>query len=363
MIFTIDTRDLQDALSVVTRSLSSKPAKPVYGGIHAKAQDNTLTLTCTDGQFTARWSGPADISDEGEAILPGKMLSELARKLPGGSVSFKSDTTSVTITYNKARSRLSLITGEYPEPRDITSPYHITLPAVQLRDMISHVQPCIATDQTRLILTGALLEIDPNSVAMVSLDGFRLGRKEIPMTTGISTRSVIPGKFLSDLARSLPQTDAPATITIGDGSIRVEFSGCTFSTILLAGEYIDYKRLLPDKFDTVAKVDRNELQDALSRASLLAREGKNNTVKLEITGSILSVSAQSDSGATTEQIDVLQNGPDLTIAFNAAYIFDAVRNAPADSIILNANTPTAPLVITSDSDSSWMYLVLPVRVF
>lgn len=366
MNFTISTRDLQDGISTVTRALAAKPFKPAFEGIHAEASGNRITFTCSDGQMTARWTGQASIQEQGSAILPRKLLAELVRRLPDTDVSFRTDKTAVIITYGKARSRLSLIAGEFPDEPAPDSAVSMCMPAAKLKDLISRVQSCIAQDSTRLILTGALLEITPGTVHMVALDGFRLAEASYAQDTSFEkypVRAVIPGKALSEIARILPSSDSPVDITFSRGLIRIDCENVRFSSTLLSGEYIDYQKLVPTSFTTTVRVYRDQLQDAIARASLLAKDGKNNTVRLVAQDSSLSVSAQSDTGSTDETLDCIHHGGPITIAFNASYISEAVRNAPDEFVTLNFNSPTSPVILTPDDGSDWMYLVLPVRVF
>lgn len=48
----------------------------------------------------------------------------------------------------------------------------------------------------------------------------------------------------------------------------------TLVTSLLAGEYINYRQILPTSWLTRVTVKRRELQDAIERASLMAKRAK-----------------------------------------------------------------------------------------
>ena len=365
MFFTIDTRDLQDGVTAVTRALAPKPMTSALEGIHAVSDGNTITLTGSDGQLTIHWTGEASVAEQGDIILPGKILAELVRKLPGATVAIKTDSTSVSIVSGKSRSRMSTISGTYPDEHQPTDPAVITTTASVLRDLIAHCQSCISTLETRPILTGALLTAsDDTGLTMVALDGFRLALKTIRQQTGATpARAVIPRKALQELARILPSDDSNVTISIGGGIARFTCDIIQLSTTLLSGEYVDYQKLLPTSYAASIRTDRAQLQDAIDRAGLMAKAGQNGLIRFDISGDILSISSQAEAGSVSEQIDILHHGNDIKIAFNVAYISDAIRSAPGDAVTLNFNTPSTPVTITPEEGHDWMYLVLPVRTF
>ena len=366
MFFTIDTRDLQDGVTAVARALAPKPMTSSLEGIHAVSDGNTLTMTGSDGQLTIHWTGEASVAEQGDIILPGKILAELVRKLPSATVAIKTDSTSVSIVSGKSRSRMSTISGTYPDEHQPTDPAVTTTTASVLRDLITHCQSCISTLETRPILTGALLTAsDETGLTMVALDGFRLALKTIHQQTGATpARAVIPRKALQELARILPSDDSIVTISIGGGIARFTCDNIQLSTTLLSGEYVDYQKLLPTSYATSIRTDRTQLQDAIDRAGLMAKAaGQNGLIRFDISGDILSISSQAEAGSVSEQVDILHQGNDIKIAFNVSYISDAIRSAPGDTVTLNFNTPSTPVTITPEEGHDWMYLVLPVRIF
>lgn len=365
MKFTGNTHDIMDGLAIVTRALASKPTKQIFEGVHVQCDGNTLSLTCSDGTMSIRWTGSVAVQEEGEAIIPGKLFSELMRKLPNTTATITTDDHAATITYNKSRSKLSVISGTYPETHPITHSTAVTLPATALKDLITHILPAIATDTARLILTGGLFEVAPDQITAVALDGFRLALKRYSTSTPVSdrVRAVVPRKTLSELSRILPVSDDPVTLCISDDAIQIDVGSALITSTLLAGEYIDYSKIIPQTFATCIRTDAPTFADTLDRACLMAREGKNNLVRLSIADGSITVSSQSETGSVDEVIDCEQQGNNLTIAFNSAYLSEAVRNIPGDTLTVNFNSHTTPAVLIPESGNDWFFLILPVRTF
>lgn len=363
MKFSGNTQEIMEGLSAVTHALSAKPAKPVFDGVHVQCDGTTLSLTCSDGTMSIRWTGSATVAEPGEAIIKGKLFADLMRKLSSTTAKITADERAATITYNKSRSQLAVIAGTYPEMREITNPAVFTIPAMVLKDMITHILPAIAVENPRIILTGGVLDVTPEGITVVSLDGFRLALKRYSHNTGISgnVRAIIPRKTLLEMSRILPSSDDPVTIHLGQDAIRADIGSTTITSTLLSGEYVDYHKIIPTTFSTRIRADVRSLGDTLDRVSMFAREGKTNLVQFGIHDNTLAVSSQSDTSNIAEELDCDQEGNNLAISFNSSYISDAIRTVPDDYISMNFNSSSAPVVISPVNNTDWLFLILPVR--
>ena len=89
MQFTVNVQELLEGLNTVTRALAARPPKQILEGVLIEATEEGITLTCSDGSLTIETNLCADVREEGRAVLPGKLFTELCRKLPGGEVTIK----------------------------------------------------------------------------------------------------------------------------------------------------------------------------------------------------------------------------------------------------------------------------------
>ena len=368
MKLTMESKSLLEGLNTVTRALASKPAQPILDGVNLVTENGRVTLTCSDGNFVIRWRGECRTDEDGSTILPGKLFAELVRKLPAGDVHMESDGTSVSIRCQKSRSKLSVIAGtEYPDAADVNG-YELKVPQAAMKDMINHVSFAIATDESRMILTGGLVEITRDEMRMVALDGFRLAIQKTPGTYAMPDgeeriSAVIPGHALNEMSRVLNGTDENCVLTIGDGRMMCRAGAVEMSGSLLAGEFVDYRRILPDTFQTEVIADVTALSEAIERASLMAREGKNNLIKLSFTEECVKISSNAEMGNVEEEMEVSTHGENLNIAFNSNYLRDMLKNLDGDRVVLKFNAPTTPCVAVPQDNTNCVQLLLPIRTF
>ena len=370
MRFICATSELLEGLMNATKALAVRPAKPIMEGVLLEAIEEGLFLTCTDGNLTIKSQVNAQIAQEGQVVLPGRLFTELMRKLPGGEVEISVNEKLVAaIRCMSSRSTLSGMSAvDFPPVKIIEDGNTLSLPQKSLRDMIGKVTFAIATDESRQILTGCLMEVTREEARLVGLDGFRLALQRVHgnflLPEGKDViEAIIPGRVLSELGKILPDEDKPALFTIDRTHLKVSFGKSELTTVLLAGEYINYKQILPSDWQTKVQANRENLANAIERASLMAREGKNNLIRMHIDGDSLVISSNAELGDVVEEVSILLDGKSLDIAFNARYISDVIKNIGDDEISMRFNSNVSPCVITPPEGDQYTYLVLPVRVF
>src|SRR5271167_3132813 len=78
-----------EKIGVVSRALSTRASMLVLGGIQLRAADGTLELAATDMELSLRASLEASVFGEGEVVVPGRLLLDIARSLPASAVTIE----------------------------------------------------------------------------------------------------------------------------------------------------------------------------------------------------------------------------------------------------------------------------------
>ena len=184
MRFICDTNELNTALSIVSRALAVRSTKPILEGILFESCDEGLRLTCTDLALGIETLLPATFSEEGRAVLPGKLLCEIIRKLPGGPCDVAiGERMQATIRCASVRTTINGFDPvEYPELPQVEGE-RFELPQNTLKDMIGRTLFAIAQDESRPILTGCLMEINASEMRVVALDGFKFAMRSCEAVT------------------------------------------------------------------------------------------------------------------------------------------------------------------------------------
>jgi DNA polymerase-3 subunit beta len=365
----LSVQDLSEGLNDVTRAIAARPVKPILGGIMAETVENGVIFTCTDGTLTIQTRIDAQVEKPGQTVFPGKILSELVRKLPDGIAEIKvNEKNTAVIKCLSSRTNLSCLSStDFPMMQRINSEQKVSIPQNKFRDMIQRVIFAVATDENRQILTGCLMEVTHDEMRLVCLDGFRLALQrlvepfDLPENTD-KIQAVIPGKILSEIGKILGDREDSVCFTFDKSRLFAEFSNTCVSSTLLVGEFINYRQILPIDWTTRIKVNRDELGNALERASLMAREGIKNLIKMSISEDEMTITSNAEMGDVRETLSIAAEGGSMEIAFNARYLSDVIRNIPEGELCMRFNSSVSPCVICPSEGDLYTYLVLPVKI-
>ncbi len=357
----------------MVKTVVSPRANGNYSGIQLLAENGKVTVFGSDGSASiAATIETATILEEGKALLPA-MFSEIVAKQPSDEIQIKTEGNSVLILgkneKKKTRSTLSIMDGNLSVPEtDAETVFRMN--ANKLSEVINSVAYAISRDESRLVLTGLYLEVTPNEAKVTSLDGFRMSHCKVPGKISLpdgcdKVNGIIPGKAVSLLGKiaRAGMEDEEIGIAVSKNGITAECAGFTMRSALIAGEYVDYERILPKESKIQAKVKKDALMQALGRISVYTTGNKQPAVKLVFSENTLKISANSPFGNMEEEIDAeIQGEGSLKIAFNANYLADTVKAIMMEDVIFKMGTSVSPVVV-NDGETEKIELILPVRVY
>jgi DNA polymerase III subunit beta len=377
MEFTIQRDQLTNAISTVGKAVSSRTTIPILTGIKIVAHEDGITLTASDSDVSIEQYVPAESGDEqwienilpGSVVLPSRFFGEIVRKLPGEQVKISvNDRFVTTISSERAEFNLNGMNAEdYPRLPQIEEDRVLSLPADLLKIMIRQTVFAVATNETRPILTGVMWKLEDSHLSFVATDSHRLTTRKSSVESSVELgfeNVVIPGKSLVELSKILPDDDRLIDIVITDNQILVKIQHVLFYSRILDGTYPDTSRIIPQNTKTEINLSTKEFLGAIERASLLAKDGKSNVVRLFTRpDGIVEVSSNTpEVGKVTEEIVPLSlEGEDVKISFNAKYMLDALRAVDSQEIRIGFTGAMSPFILRP-TDYDWiLHLILPVR--
>jgi DNA polymerase-3 subunit beta len=376
MQFTIQRNRLIDSVNHVMRAVSSRTTIPILTGIKISAAENGITFTGSDSDISIESFIPLEengdqlieLTEPGGVVLNARFFGDIVRKLPMDRVDITmGDSKQVIIQSGKAEFHLNgLDEDEYPLLPHIQNENALSMPGSLLKTLIRQTVFAVSASEIRPILTGVNWQIENGTLTCVATDSHRLAMKSAPIDLPENEcyQTVIPGKSLVELSRILDDEDEPVQIYFSDNQVLFKTKYIRFYSRRLEGKYPDTSRLIPTEYKTVIVVDGKSFHDAIDRASLLAREERNNVVKLaSMEGNMIEISSYTpEIGHVSEQIPIQSlEGEDLRISFSAKYMMDALRAIGGNEISISFTGAMRPFIIQSEEDPNILQLVLPVR--
>jgi DNA polymerase-3 subunit beta len=364
MIFTCEKQKLLEGISIVQKAITGKSTMQILEGIYIKTNQTTLTLIGSDMDVSIQTSVDATILDEGSIVIDAKIFGEIIRKLPNSTIKIETiENQLIKITCEKSVFDVVYMnTNEFPELPEVNENLKISVNQNILKNMIKGTSFAIAQDETRPILQGILFEVKNKNLNLVALDGYRLAIKSEFLDTDIDMEVVIPGKTLNEVSKILEDIDDIVDITFTNNHILFNLEKTKIISRLLEGKFINYNSLLPQEHKLLVNVNRQELQNAIERASLMAKDGNTNLIRLDLQQDNLIITSNSQLGKVREEISIKLQGDEIQIAFNSRYLLDVLKNVEDNEVVMKMSSGISPCVIEEKNNENAKYLVLPVRL-
>ncbi len=363
MKFVCEGITLSDAATTVSKACATKTITPVLECIKLQAENDGLTLSAYDGEISIEKKIKADVLEEGSVCVNGKTFADFVGKISSFEVVIASDEKGIVIQYADSESYMqSLEADEFPCFLDTNANKdYFEVKENELKELISKTVFCCATDGSRPILKGALIEAKDETLTMTALDGFRMAYAYASFVGGSGEmKMVCPARTLVEISRML-EGEENLKIYADKLLLSVEIRNTSIKSRLYSGEFIKKENIFPVEFLTKVTVKRSELIDSVERASVLIRGDKYNLVTLDIKNGKIIVNANSELGKIEETVGAELEGKELKVAMNGKYLLDAARALEEEEIVLNFNTPVTPFTLENAESKTAQYLVLPLR--
>ena len=309
----------------------------------------------------------ADVAEGGSVVVGARFFGEMIRRLPDGFVTISVDrNNSVKVKCGKSEFNFMGISPEdYPEMPVMDAINTISLPQNILSSMINQTIFAVADTDVRPIYTGTLFEVEGDTLTLVSVDGYRLAKRSEQLESAKMENCsfVVPGSALSDVVRVCGDTDEPAQIAVGAKHISFFIGGTVIISRRLEGEFLNYRRSIPEMFRTVIQAERSELMQVIDRVSLIISEKNSSPVRMGFGDGTIDCYCVTPFGKAEDICTCEGNGNGLEIGFNDRYLMDALKAAGTDSLQLCLNTSSSPCVIrAADGSDKFTFMILPVRL-
>jgi DNA polymerase-3 subunit beta len=364
MKFACNGMILSDAALTVSKACANKTIMPVLECIKLSAKNDSLKLTAYDGEISIEKEIKADVYEEGEICVNGKMFSDFVSKIAYFEVVVIGEDNAVTIRYDDSETKMAALPAEeFPRfAREMSkNKKHLVCKEASFKTLVSKVNFCAATDESRPILKGCLLEVREGILYATALDGFRMAYAYCNVEgSSAEMKIVCPARTLIEISRML-DSDENLKVYADKYLLSVGVKDTVITSRLYVGEFVKKENVFPLAFATKVTLKRAELISSVERASVLIRGEKDNLILLDVKNGKVVINANSDIGKIEETVSAELEGKELKVAMNSKYLLDAVKALEEEYITLSFNTAVTPFTLENVEDKTSQYLVVPLR--
>ncbi len=378
MKFRVDRDVLAEAVAWTARSIPNRPGTlPQLSGIKVSTGQHGLSLSGFDYETSAQVTIPADVADDGEVLVSGRLLADIARALPDKPVDVALDGAKLGVTCGSSRFSLQTMPVEdypaLPEMPEVAG----TVDGDLFATAVGQAVTAAGRDDMLPVLTGVKVEIDGSTLSLLATDRFRLSLRELewsPVQSDLSVSALVPARVLSDTAKSLT-AGSQLTIALatagGEGLIGFvsEAAGGQrrTTTRLIEGAFPNVRQLFPATSEITAQLEVAALIDAVKRVSLVA--GRNTPIRLGFSDGLVTLEAgNGEEAQASESLEAALTGEDISIGFNPSYLLDGLGAIAGSHVHVAMTQPARPAAFTSmagadaQPDLAFRYLLMPLRM-
>lgn len=367
MKFKIGQNTIASRISQLIKIVPKNPSHPILANILVKATKDVLTLSAFDLSIGLELTIPAEVKEEGKLTFPASLLNEIISRLPNEDVIVATKDHEINLQCGSGKYKLSGINSEeYPSLPELSKADAFTVPAEALRKGLAGTLFCASTDESKQILNGVNLSGSEDGLKFAATDGHRLAVLGIPEVVTEEFQLTIPSNGLRQLKGMIDKLGCDLRVTTDRSQIMFEVpteSGADkLYCRLLEGTYPNYTQLMPTKFERSLTCDRQALLSACDRIAVIAA-AKNNIVKLVCAEDWLTVTAEvSDVGGGQEKIEALFGGDNFEIGLNVKYFTEGLKAMHCDTVQINMNGETMPMVVAPVTGDRFSYLLMPIQI-
>lgn len=375
MRFTVNRDVFSEAVSFAAKLLPQRPTQPLLSGVLIEAQEGQLTLSSFDYETSARTSITADVVEPGRALVSGRLLGEIAQRLPHADVEVSLGESRVDLRCGASSFRLpAMPVEEYPQI-PVVSEVTGEVPAEVFAEAIAQVSPAASRDDVTPVITGVYFEVADDALTLTATDRYRVATRRIDWQRhggDPELTALVPVKVVTEVGKMFGADGTVSITLVKDGERElIAFAGGNkiVTSLLIKGNYPPVGRLFPDHLDNYAVVNTGELVEAVGRVGLvLEREA---ALRFSFTeGQVTLEAAGTETAQAAETVDVHLAGDEMVVSLKPQFLLDGLRSTHAEFARIgftrteNASKP-GPVLITSQrskdeaDDRSFRYLLQP----
>ena len=376
MKFQVNRDVFSEAVSFAVKLLPQRTTLPILSGVLIEATTDGLMLSSFDYEVSAQTSIVADVEEPGKILVSGRLLADIASRLPNAPVQFSTTDTRITVSCGSAKfTLLSMPVEEYPTLPKVSAQTGM-LPGSAFATAVAQVAVAASRDDVTPVITGVQLEVADNSISLVATDRYRVAVRVIDWDSGesptTSVTALVPARTLQEIGKTFGHSGTVSvSITSTDDRELIAFQADkkTVTSLLIKGNFPPVKRLFPETVDNYAVMNTAELIEAVRRVSLvLEREAA-----LRFTFSADGVTLEaigSEQAQASESIDAFLTGTDTVVSLKPQFLLDGLGAVHSEFVRIsftktdNPNKP-GPVLITSQSSKDqpgaddYRYLLQP----
>ena len=362
MKFVCERNILLKEIAIAQEIIASKNVISILSNIYLEVKDDSLTIKATDLKVNFETTVPVTVIEPGPATVFGDKFLGILSSVPEGEMEFEYKENKVRIkASDKKTSQLkSMASDKFPEFSESDSEY-FEMPIKDFKEMVKQTVFAVSDDETRFFMNGVFFEKADGKLVMVATDGRRLAHvskeaENVPDFAGI----IVPPKILNIITKRAGDEGLIA-ISVTGKTIYIRFGSYSFSSVLIEGQFPNYRKVIPEEQASSFMVDRKEMLSALRYVSQLVEQKSHRMYVGLKSGSMKIYSEEGELGDAKDEIPCKFEGEEILLALNYRYIEEPFKAIDSEEICVRFTNPSKAITIIPVPESDFFHIVMPMQ--
>lgn len=365
MIFSVERAKLLEAVSHLQRAVGLKTSMPVLEGILISAEQGKITLVAYNLEMGMKKEIYARCEEEGDIVINARLLADILRRMNGLQVEISADSKlNCNIKSGEATfDIMGMAATDFPEIPSVAEGNVFSVDGKLLSEMVKGTIFAAAQNEgAKPILTGVNISLNNGKLQLVAIDGYRLAIKKEKTNSDAAVDFTVSSKALGEAVKLINEETEEIKINVSERLISFEINGYSFISRLIDGEFVNYKKTIPEGYTQRVVINTRDLINTIERVSLLISESFSTPVRCYFNELNVVFTCATTMGRATETFNVKLEGQNFEIGLNSRYLLEALKACEAENIQILFNGPNAGVLILPVEGDEFKYMIMPMRL-
>ena len=362
MKFSARKDNLASALAIAERFVGKNSALPVLGGVLLEVANNLLVVTATNLEHAIQIQVRGNPERDGKISVPARLVSSLIQSTKEETIELEAVKDQLIVKTGARKTRINTFpVEEFPLIPKVKKTHEATVENSLFSAALERVLPAVSASGFKPELSGVYVQVFPKEVRLAATDTARLAESVLPVAKSPdeSFSFILPHRIGQEISRLRSEGDI--TITFGDNQVLFSLDGIEITSRIIDGAFPEYRAVIPTQFETSSFDSRTELMDAVRVAGLFASKLQDVTLSFA-DSKLTATSTNVEVGENTAMLPAECSGKEAEIRFNYRYLLDGLATLAEDQIFIGCNKETSPALFRDKSDTSFVYILMPLRL-
>lgn len=367
MKFFCNVSELSNATNIVSKAVAANKNIPILEGIKINAQGKTVILSAFNQEIYIEKTILADVYEEGEVMVNGKMFNDCANKISAmDKVCIERGLNNkLTISFGKSSLELNYFEANgFAELGEYSDENCAKIKESDFKELLERAIFCVSTgNENRILLKSCSIEVKDGIMEAVCLDGFRLAISQKPVISSTGTvKCVVLGKIISDIIKILGDSEEEIKVINEKKTLLIDLGHTKVRTTLVESEFYNYKNNLPKNVTYEVIVNKADIESSLNRASIISRETHNNGIFITVDSNVLIINSENEKGKINEFVECKYDGESIKIGLNNKFLSDAIARVKEDYVKITIEDSRKPIIVKRMDGDDYRCIILPIRI-